>query len=210
VAATTANSSSYPIPALKDHATWDRQDGITGLKSEVTLGISNSATAIKAAMGRDCQNHPVAMLVFDTMITHAQLQWHQFANFISQQYMTSQHQIEDPKESWSFTSEICKGVFTELHKLRMVAADRTSSQHNHKDAARSIWVALQTQQLMSEFLTLKFTGHPKLSPYSINHLFRHLVSLKAVEALSTKVTKVENDLRGVTALQNKMKAKYPV
>jgi hypothetical protein len=59
--------------------------------------------------------------------------------------MTSQHQIEDPKESWLLPSEIAKGVFTELHKIRVVAADRTSASHNHKDAARSLWVVLQTQ-----------------------------------------------------------------
>ena len=62
---------------------------------------------------------------------------------------------------------------------------------------------------MGEFITLKFTGHPKLSPYSINHLFRHRVSVKMVEAVSAKVTKTENDVRGVVALQAKMKAKYP-
>jgi hypothetical protein len=63
---------------------------------------------------------------------------------------------------------------------------------------------------MGEYIALKFTGHPKLSPYSINHLFRHIVSLKAVEAMTSKVAKVENDLCNVTALQNKMKTKYPV
>jgi hypothetical protein len=210
VGASTANSSTHPIPALKDHATWDRQDGMTGLKTEVTHGIMTAVTAIRAAMNRDCQTNPVALLVFDTMITTGQLQWHQFANFLSERYMTSQHQIEDPKESWLFTSEIAKGVLTELHKIRVVAADRTSASHNHKDAARSLWVALQTQRLMGEFIALKFTGHPKLSPYSINHLFRHRVSLKAVDTMTNKFTKVENDLRSVTALQNKFKAKYPV
>jgi hypothetical protein len=210
VGASTANSSTHPIPALKDHATWDRQDGMTGLKTEVTHGIMTAVTAIRAAMNRDCQTNPVALLVFDTMIATGQLQWHQFANFLSERHMTSQHQIEDPKESWLFTSEIAKGVLTELHKIRVVAADRTSASHNHKDAARSLWVALQTQRLMGEFIALKFTGHPKLSPYSINHLFRHRVSLKAVDTMTNKFTKVENDLRSVTALQNKFKAKYPV
>ena len=124
--------------------------------------------------------------------------------------MTSQYQTDDSKEAWLFTSEIAKGVFTELYKIRTVAADRTSPTHNHKDAARSLWVALQTQKLMSEFISLKFTGHAKLSPYSINHLFRHRVSLKAVETLGTKVGKIENELRSTVALQNKMKSKYPV
>jgi hypothetical protein len=55
--------------------------------------------------------------------------------FLSKQYMTSQHQIEDPKESWLFTSEIAKGVFTELNKIQVVAADRTSASHNRRDAA---------------------------------------------------------------------------
>jgi hypothetical protein len=181
VASSTANSLAHPIPALKDHTTWDPQDGITGLKSEITLGIMTALTSIKAAMSRDCQLHPVAMLVFDTMIMTGQLQWHQFANFLSKQYMTSQHQIEDPKESWLFTSEIAKGVFIELNKIGVVAADRTLASHNHRDAAISLWVELQTQFLMDEFIALKFTGHPKLSPYSINHLFWHRVLLKAVK-----------------------------
>ena len=210
VGSATANSSSHPIPALKDFVTWDRQDGMTGLKTEITLGIANAATAILAAMERDCQNHPIANLLFTTMIQNSQLQWHQFAGFLSEKYMTSLHQIEDAKEAWLYTSEILKGVFSELHKIRAVAADRTSSIHNHRDAARSLWVALQTQQIMGEFIALKFTGHPKLSPYSINHLFRHRVAPKSIEALAAKVVKVENDLRSVTTLQQKMKLKYPL
>jgi hypothetical protein len=63
---------------------------------------------------------------------------------------------------------------------------------------------------MGEFIKLKFLGHPKLSPYSVNHLFRHRVSVKAVELVTTKVGKVENEVRGVVALQNKMKTKYPL
>ena len=120
------------------------------------------------------------------------------------------HQIDDTKESWLFTSEIGKAVFAGLHKIRSMAADRTSATHGHKDAARSLWVARQTQKLMSEFILLKFVGHPKVSPCSISHLFRHRVSVKAVETLTTKVNKVDNDVRGVVALQNKMKNKYPV
>jgi hypothetical protein len=206
----TANASTHPIPAVKDHASWDRQDGITGVKSDVTMGIMTAATAIKAAMDRDFLNHPLARMVFDALITTGMLQWHQFATFVSERHMTSLHQIEDPKEAWLFASEIMKGVFTELHKIRVVAADRTSATHNHEDAARSLWVALQTQRLMGEFITLKFTGHAKLSPHSIDHLFRHRVSLEMVETVTTKVNKAENDLRSVTALQQKMKAKHPL
>jgi hypothetical protein len=210
VSSGTANSSLQPIPALKDYPTWDRQDGMTGLKNDVSNGIMSAMTAINTAMSRDLLNHPLAMMLFGSMLSTASLQWHQFAMFVSERYNTSLYQIEDPKEAWLFTSEIIKGVYTELHKIRVMAADRTSSVHNHKDAARSLWVALQTQRLMGEFIALKFVGHPKLSPYSINHLFRHRVPLKMVETLTTKVTKIENDVRSVVALQGKMKSKYPV
>jgi hypothetical protein len=153
VSASTANSSANPVLALKEYATWDKQDGITGLQSEVTMGIASRAIAIRAALCRDCQNQPVALLVFDTMISTGQLQWHQFANFMSERYVTSLHQIEDPKEAWLFTAETAKGVLTELHKIRVVAADRTSATHNRKDAVRSLCVALQTQSVMGEFIT---------------------------------------------------------
>jgi hypothetical protein len=208
-AAATSSSSAHPIPALKDFVSWDRQDGMTGLKSEVTHGIAAATTAISSAMSRDCQMHPIGQNVFSIMISTAQLQWMQFAGFTSENYMTSLHQIDDGKEAWLYTSEIIKGAFSELYKIRVVAADRTSATHNHKDAARSLWVALQTQQLMAEFIRLKFTGHPKLSPYSINHLFRHRVSPKGVEGLTAKMTKVENDMRSVIAFQNKIKNKFP-
>jgi hypothetical protein len=167
-------------------------------------------TAINAAMGRDLVNHPLAMMLFGSLVMLASLQWHQFAMFISERCMTSLHQIEDPKEAWLFTAEIVKGVFSELHKIRVMAADRTSATHNPKDASRSLWVALQTQRLMGEFIALKFVGHPKLSPCSINHLFWHRVPLKMVETVLSKVTKIENDVRSITALQGKMKAKHPV
>jgi hypothetical protein len=210
VSSGTANSSAHPIPACKDHPTWDRQDGSTGLKNEITTGLLTASVAVTAALARDCQAHPLAVAVFESLISTGVLQWHQFAIYISERYMTSMHQIDDTKESWLFTSEIGKAVFTELHKIRSMAADRTSATHGHKDAARSLWVALQTQKLMAEFIRLKFVGHPRLSPYSISHLFRHRVSVKVVETLTTKVNKVDNDLRGVVALQSKMKNKYPV
>jgi hypothetical protein len=206
----SSSSTAQPIPALKEYVAWDRQDGMTGLKTEVTHGIQAASTSILAAMNRDCQNHHTAKMVFTSMIQSAQMQWLQFAQFLSENYMTSFSQIEDAKEAWLYNAEIAKGTFTELYKVRVVAADRTAAVHNHKDAARSFWVALHTQKLMAEFIELKFTGHPKLSPYSINHLFRHRVPPKTVESLGAKISKVENDLRSVTALQGKMKAKYPV
>ena len=210
VSAGTANATLHPIPALKDYATWDRQDGVTGLKKDVTTGMMTAMTAISTAMGRDLVAHPLAMMLFASLCQTGSLQWHHLAMFITEHYTTSLHQIGDPTEAWLFTAEIVHGVFMELYKIRVMAADRTSAVHGHKDAARSVWVALQTQRLMSEFIALKFVGHPKLSPYSINHLFRHRVPMKMVETITTKVTKVENDLRSVTALQQKMKAKYPV
>jgi hypothetical protein len=84
-------------------------------------------TAVNAAMGRDLVNHPLAMMLFGSLVMLASLQWHQFAMFISERCMTSLHQIEDPKEAWLFTAEIVKGVFSELHKIRVMAADRTSA-----------------------------------------------------------------------------------
>jgi hypothetical protein len=164
------------------------------------------------AMSRDLVNHPLAMMLFGVLVTTGLLQWHQLAVFISERCATSLHQIEDPKEAWLFTAEIVKGVFAELHKIRVIAADRTSATHNHKDAARSLWVAaLQTQRLMAaEFITLKFVGQPKLSLCSVNHLFCHRVPLKMVETVASRVAKVENDVRSITVLQNKMKAKHPV
>jgi hypothetical protein len=50
VGSSTSSSSTHPIPALKDHATWDKQDGMTGIKSEVTFGIMTAVTAIRAVM----------------------------------------------------------------------------------------------------------------------------------------------------------------
>ena len=67
-------------------------------------------------MARDLMNHPLALIIFDLLVTTGLLQWLQFATFISECYMTSVHQIEDPKEAWLFSSEIIKGVFSELHK----------------------------------------------------------------------------------------------
>jgi hypothetical protein len=91
-----------------------------------------------------------------------------------------------------------------------VAADRTLLHTNH-DAARSLWVALfKPSDSWANLSFLKFTGHPKLSPYPLIICFWHRVSLKAVDTMTNKFTKVENDLRSVTALQNKFKAGYPV
>ena len=81
----------------------------------------------------------------------------------------------------------------------------TFADHNHKDAARSLWVALQAQQLMSQFIAMKFMEHPKLSLYSIDHFFHHCVLRKAVETITAKVVKFENNLRSITALQKKIK-----
>ena len=108
-------------------------------------------------------------------------------------------------------AEIGKGVLSELHEIRVVVADRTSAVHNHKDAARSLWVALQTQQLTSELIALKLASHPKLLLCSINHLSCcHRVLPKAVETMTAKVAKVENDLCSVMALQQRMKVKHPL
>jgi hypothetical protein len=64
-------------------------------------------------MNRDCQTNPVALLVFDTMITTGQLVASVRKCF---ERATSQHQIEDPK-SLAVHPGNREGVLTELHKI---------------------------------------------------------------------------------------------
>jgi hypothetical protein len=91
----------------------------------------------------------------------------------------------------------------------LIGVERTSTkEYSLQDAARMIWGALKTHQLVDELIASDFQGHPLLAAYSLGHLFPHRISPNEMKALETKVAKVTKYQDVTAALTEKLKKKH--
>jgi hypothetical protein len=202
-------ASSHPLPGVKLFKDWDGEDGLTGLRSEITRSMDTTVQALMAMLSREFRGHPDALSVFQMMILQGQIHWKAYANFMTNSRNVCFKQCEDEKEAWLYPSEVGRGVFEEALKVRTVGGERSSTEkHTIQDAARMMWGALRCYKIMEKFVLCDFQGHPQLAGYSIGHLFRNRVTLKHVDLMKAKVMGVRKDLDATTSLTNKLKAKH--
>lgn len=117
-------------------------------------------------------------------------------------------QSGDQEESWKYPCEVIKGLLLELHKVRGVGALRsTLRQVSIDDAARMMWGVLKCHQLMRELIGHKFMGHPLLSGYSWNHLFRHRLTPKSLGPITRKIEVLQREVSTFNTKLSKKKDK---
>lgn len=186
-----AGTAEHPIPGAKTYDKYDHQDGIKGIRYEITRGVDHRGNALMSLMQRDLRSSPIALSVFTALVLNAQIHWKTFAAFLSDLRNITYHQCHDATESWLYACEVGRGVLDECYKLRHVGSERSNmKEFTIQDAARLMWGMLQTHNLMEEFLKYKFLGHPNLSSYSINHLFRNRVTPSSLGTVKGEVQKL--------------------
>ena len=198
------------MPAIQSYEAWDKVDGQNGLGPELLTSMALNQAKITASIAVDCSAHLAAATLFEAMAMKGNSQFVALASWVTANYSQSFTVSGDAEEAHRFTMEVFKGVFRECHKLRCRAADRTAVTYSISDAGRSMWAALQTMKLIDEMISLGFTGHPLLSPYTVSHLYRHRVARRELTSLDTKVKKLETEVRATDALAKKLKAKHGV
>jgi hypothetical protein len=208
VTATSEQAAAHPIPAIKSFATWDMLDGKTGLGPELTQQIALEHTKICSMIKIDCAQHVTAMSLYEQLVVWAQSQFTSLSQFINNNYGQSYTNSGDKEEAHRFTMEVVAGVFQKCYKVRCQAADRTSMKCSVADAGRSLWAALQTSQLHSEMITMGYTGHPLLSPYTVSHLYRHRVARRELETLDTKIKSLTTEQRATDVLAKRLKVRH--
>jgi hypothetical protein len=157
----------------------------------------------------DCGQHVNAMSLYEQLVVRAQSQFTSLSQFINNNYGQSYTNSGNKEEAHRFTMEVVGGVFQECYKVRCQAADdRTSMTYMVADAGRSLWAALQTSQLHSEMITMGYTGHPLLSPYTVSHFYRHCVARRELETLDTKLRSLTAEQRATDALVKKLKVRH--
>ena len=106
---------------------------------------------------------------------------------------------------------MAKGVFEECFKVCNVGSERSSVHElTLQDAARMMWGVLNTHKLMEDFIYHEFQGHPQLATYALGHLFRNRLSPKNLDAVKGNVAKLQHEVKDVSVLANKLKAKQGV
>lgn len=195
-----AGTAEHPIPGVKTYDKYDHQDGLKGIRYEITRGVDHRGSALMSLMQRDLRTSPTALTVFTSLVLNAQIHWKTFAAFLSDLRHVTYHQCHDAAEAWLYACEVGRGVFDECFKLRNVGSERSNmKEFTVQDAARLMWGMVQTQDLMDEFIKYKFLGHPNLASYSINHLFRNRVTPNNISGMKGELQKVVSK---VSALEN--------
>jgi hypothetical protein len=63
---------------------------------------------------------------------------------------------------------------------------------------------------MEQFVASEFQGHPKLTSYTLGHLFRQRATPTSVTTLQTKMTAVTKTDNAAMSLADKLKTKHGV
>jgi hypothetical protein len=203
----TMSLAEHLIPALPAFKAWDMVDGVTGLGPKLLHEVGLTSTKIFASLALDCAAHPTATAMFESMILRSSSQWMALSTFITSNHNQALTVGGDELEAHRFTMEVVSGIFSECHKVRSRAADRTTTVYSVADAGRSMWAALQTIELLSDMIALKYTGHPLLSPYTVSYLYRHRVARKELVALDKQIKSLTTEVRANDSLCKKLKTK---
>jgi len=207
----SGGSDPLPIPKLKSFALWDKGEGVTGLRHEITRKNQASVDMISSRLDAFSPRHNDGRSLFRTMLMDSQLHWQAFSSFLSDKHNSCLLQTGDAKESWLYPLEIGKGVLDELFKVRCIGAERNSvTAMDRMDEARALWGALLSHKLMDEFIASSFVGHSKLNKYSIQHLFKNRVKHKDLVTVQSSVDKVRADVKGLQTMQAKLVRKTGV
>lgn len=194
----------YPLPRVDKFEKWDKKDGEHGVRYEITRGVEASVNTLESLMRSQLGPHPDAYHLFTRLLSDAKNQWASLAQFLSDRRGICIAQCDDDSDAWLYPCEVVHGLFVELYKVRNVGATRSNIKKlTIRDASRMMWGALQCHKLMSDFVSHKFVGHPKLASYSLTYLFRNRLTTKHTEALKGKLDKLQRDVNSLTSKVHK-------
>mmetsp|Transcript_17390 Transcript_17390/g.42583 ORF Transcript_17390/g.42583 Transcript_17390/m.42583 type:complete len:201 (-) Transcript_17390:34-636(-) len=183
------------------------KDGQRGVRYEILRGVDNEVRQVLETLKFRLASHQEAMLLFEYLTVSAKHHWLSVAEFLSCQQALCLQRGDDGKESWLFVCGVIKGLFRELHTVRSVGSIRSSlKEMTVDDAARTMWAVLQSYKLMNKFVAKGFLGHPRLSAYYTNHLFRHRLTKRSLDPLEKQVAEIRRELSSLRTGSNNKRA----
>ncbi|CAJ1966199.1 unnamed protein product [Cylindrotheca closterium] len=120
-----AGKGNHPSPAISTFAKWDKQDGMRGLRYEITRGVDHKVNQTTEWIRAQLKHHPEAVLVFTTLVLDSNQHWVAISTFLTNQRGICMQQSDDEAEAWVYPCEVIKGVFMELHHVLSVGAMRS-------------------------------------------------------------------------------------
>jgi len=200
------SSTDHPLPKVKSFDTWDKKDGERGVRYDLTRGIESVCRNGLSLIQSQYQMFPRAQRVFEALVFDGKSHWMFLAEFLSNRRGVCMEQNQDEKEAWEYPCRVVKGVFQELHAVRVV--ERTSLREvTIEDASRMMWGVLRGHQLMKDLVAHQLLGHPKMATYSLNYLFQNRLTTKSLAVVEGKVNKLQKDLNQLTTKVTNTKKK---
>lgn len=202
-----AGTGLESLPGLKTFAIWDQQDSHGGKRPMLESGVESIQATLQAMINREMNCLSEAVNVFTELLGKSRRHWQGLAAFLSDNFNLTKNQGADAKEAWAYTSDIVKGLFDELYKVRRIGAERSSiSTLTLHDGARLMWGVLQCHRLMDDFLAHQIKGHPLLVQHSLNHVMRNRLSQSDFDKLQLRVKNLEADNKSLTSQLARVKS----
>eukprot|EP00978_Attheya_sp_CCMP212_P001829 scaffold3801_cov75-Attheya_sp.AAC.2 len=83
-----------------------------------------------------------------------------------------------PLDAWMLVATIVRQIFRDLRKVRAIAQEAGSYTDPHrKTETFLLWATLQAHQIMKEYISTSFCGHPSVAPVLNMPLFAHWTTL---------------------------------
>jgi hypothetical protein len=185
----------FPLPGVKDFATWNPQDNEGGIKKRIQDGIDSVSLAIQESITNACHSHPAAAKLATEIVLQTQVFANVLCSWVDSFYMELINTSQVPaNEAWLLEASCLRKFFEVLRKHR-APADRAASKMDQSTRTTAyLWAMVQVHQELKFICHHNFQGHPAVAPVITLHVFKMQVTNTAIKTASDAIKSLEKKL----------------
>jgi len=189
------NDPKYPLPAVKDFASWNPQDNEGGVKKRLQDGMDDVSLAVTESINVSCADRPAASKLAIEMLYQTQVFINEHCSWVDSFYLELINTSQVPvSEAWLLVASCIRKFCEVLHKFRAPADHAASKMDSSTRTTAYLWSIIQVHREMKNIRSHNFRGHPSVSPVITLHVFKTRVTNSAFAKLTESFKSLEKRL----------------
>jgi exonuclease VII small subunit len=165
------NDPKYPLPAVKDFASWNPQDNEGGVKKRLQDGMDDVSLAVTESINVSCADRPAASKLAIEMLYQTQVFINEHCSWVDSFYLELINTSQVPvSEAWLLVASCIRKFCEVLRKFRAPADRAASKMDSSTRTTAYLWSIIQVHREMKNIRSHNFRGHPSVSPAITLHV----------------------------------------
>jgi len=196
------------LPALQNPDKWE-YNGMSGLKFNIERELINVTNQLTNAIDVNFANHNEAARLAKECLYKSRRFITDFVTFVSADNAYWLGKGYTKLEAWGLVCQSIRRIFEDIHMVRVLGRD-VKADDSTLTATQYAWAAFKAHEVMAEYSRMGFDKHPSISAVVSRHLASNHTRTDGagVAALTTKVTKLETSVTGITRRLDTMESKF--